>query len=104
MELKNKANRFIEPTLYSTSNFLLQVYYRIKYIRYPLEVVVVGSLLEQTLMLMKHRKMTLPELAIASNLPFYWLRKFASNEIKDPSVNKVQTLYEYLSGKKIIPE
>lgn len=65
-----------------------------------------GSLLRMTLMLMKRpqRQKTLPEISVDTGLPFYWLRKFASEEIDDPSVNKVQVLYEYLSGSKLIPE
>ena len=36
-----------------------------------------------------------------TGLPFYWLRKFAGGEIKNPSVNRVQFLHEHLSGKKL---
>lgn len=36
-----------------------------------------------------------------SKLPYYWLRKFSSGEIADPSVNRVQALYEYLTGREL---
>lgn len=64
-----------------------------------------GTLLEKTLMLMKRsqRQKTLPEISKDTGLPFYWLRKFASGDISDPSVNKVQILYEYLSGTPLFP-
>jgi len=57
-----------------------------------------GSLLAATLdILCNHRPKTLPEIAIDTGLPYYWIRKMASNEIKDPGVNRVQKLYEYLT-------
>lgn len=37
-----------------------------------------------------------------TGLPFYWLRSFRHNEAQNPSVNRVEKLYEFLSGKKII--
>lgn len=61
-----------------------------------------GTLLETTLRLLRERQNTLPDIAMATTLPFYWLRKVAGGEIADPSVNRIQTLYEYLSGKKLI--
>lgn len=32
----------------------------------------------------------------------HWLSMFATGRIANPSVNRVQFLYEYLSGKKLI--
>ena len=60
-----------------------------------------GSLHTKTLDLLKENKLTLPELYRETHIPFYWLKKFSSGEIKDPSVNRVQALYEYLSGRKL---
>ena len=37
-----------------------------------------------------------------SGIPFYWLRKFANNEFKNPSVNRVSYLYTFLSGKELV--
>ena len=37
-----------------------------------------------------------------TQLPFYWLRKFANGEIPNPSVNRVQFLYEYLTRKPLV--
>lgn len=45
---------------------------------------------------------SLPEIATDLHISYYWLRKFKSGEIKDPSVNKVQVLYEYLTGKPLL--
>lgn len=63
-----------------------------------------GSLMAETLRLLKNRPkdLTLPDIEKATQIPFYWLRKFTSGEIKDPSVNRVQRLYEYLSGNKLL--
>lgn len=62
-----------------------------------------GSLLERTVELLREdmKDRTLLELHKETGLPFYWLRKMAGRETKDPSVNRVQALYEYLSGDKL---
>lgn len=62
----------------------------------------VGTLMNETLRLLRERSESLPEIHSATGLPFYWLRKFAGNEIRDPSVNRVQALYEYLSGRELL--
>lgn len=59
------------------------------------------SLLSETLRLLKERQFTLPEIAQATGLSFYWLRKLASNEIADPGVNRIQKLWEHLACKKL---
>jgi hypothetical protein len=62
------------------------------------------SLMTETLRLLKSRSETLPQIQEATGIPFYWLRKFIGGEIHDPSVNRVQKLYEYLSKRKLINE
>ena len=42
------------------------------------------------------KQITLLDLHKETGLSFYWLRKFKSREVPDPSVNRVQRLYEYL--------
>lgn len=61
-----------------------------------------ASLMEITRQMLKDSKKSLPEIYKESGIPFYWLRKFASGEIKNPSVNRVQRLYEYLSGTSLV--
>lgn len=61
-----------------------------------------ASLMEITRQMLKDSQKSLPEIYKESGIPFYWLRKFASGEIKNPSVNRVQRLYEYLSGKSLV--
>jgi len=36
-----------------------------------------------------------------TKIPYYWLRTFASGGYKNPSVNRIETLYEYLAGKNL---
>jgi hypothetical protein len=36
-----------------------------------------------------------------TGLPFYWLVSFSKGTAKDPSVNRVQYLYEYLAKKQL---
>lgn len=62
-----------------------------------------STLLERTQELLKEETKTrsLIEIHKETGLPFYWLRKVANGETRDPSVNRIQTLYEHLSGKKL---
>jgi len=45
---------------------------------------------------------TLFEIAVDTGVPFDWLRKFAGNRATGANVNRVQFLYEKLSGKKLL--
>ena len=58
-----------------------------------------GSLMEETRLLLK--EVNLLELYAQTKIPFYWLRKFAAGTFRNPSVNRVQFLYEYLTGKPL---
>jgi len=58
-----------------------------------------GTLLTKTRRLLKGADIA--EVAAETGLSFYWLNKIAKGEIKDPSVNKVQRVYEKLSRKKL---
>lgn len=60
-----------------------------------------GSLHAVTMHLLKQSEKSLIEIYAETGISFYWLRKFANGEIKDPSVNRVQELYEHLSGKEL---
>lgn len=62
------------------------------------------SLLEETLKLLSNRSsvLTLPAISAETKIPLAWLKLFAANGIKDPSVNRVQALYEYLTGRKLV--
>ena len=47
------------------------------------------------------RTVTLKDIAEGSGLPEAWLKTFAAGKIADPSVNRVETLYTYLTGKPL---
>lgn len=57
------------------------------------------SLYNQTLILLQNRsnKLTLEKIAEDTGLKESWLSMFNQNRIPEPSVNKIQTLYEYLT-------
>ena len=58
------------------------------------------TLMIETARLLKGRD--LMDIQKATGISFYWLRKFAVGEFKNPSVNRVQCLYEHLSGKPLL--
>ena len=60
-----------------------------------------GTLYERTLVLLKESEVSLPKVYLDTRLPYYWLKKFSSGDIKNPSVNRVQKLYEYLTGREL---
>ena len=59
-----------------------------------------NSLMQETIRLLKEKNLL--EIYADTKVPFFWLRKFVAGQFKNPSVNRVQFLYEYLSGQKII--
>lgn len=61
----------------------------------------VGSLFQRTLELLKTTDETIPQIYVDTQLPFYWLQSLREGRIKNPSVNRIQRLYEHLSGKKL---
>ncbi len=60
-----------------------------------------GSLMKATLDLVRKDPRTALEIYRDTGVPFNWLAKFIHGDINKPSVNRVQYLYEKLSGKKI---
>lgn len=59
-----------------------------------------GSLMTKTLQLLQLRQLT--EVSLETGISVYWLLKFRSGLIKNPSVNTVQHLYEHLTNTKLI--
>ena len=60
-----------------------------------------GSLHQTTLELLKSSEETTFNVAVATGLTYGWIVAFSANKMRNPSVSKVQTLYEYLTGKPI---
>lgn len=59
-----------------------------------------GTLMDKTIELLK--KKNLVEVSAETEISFYWLRKFVIGTYRNPSVNRVQFLYEYLSGNRLV--
>ena len=59
------------------------------------------SLHLKTYELLRKSDKTLLDIHKESGLPFYWLRKFSGGKILEPSVNKIQALYEFLTNKPL---
>ena len=57
-----------------------------------------SSLMAKTKELLDKDERSLLDLHKECQISYYWLRKFKSGVLIDPSVNKVQALYEFLSG------
>lgn len=60
-----------------------------------------GSLMKKTRELLNADNRDLFEIYAATKISFYWLKKFSKGEFDNPSVNRVQFLYEFLSGNKL---
>jgi len=61
----------------------------------------IRSLMKKTLTLLEKDKRTSLELCLETKIPFYWLKKFRDGGFKNPSVNRVQFLYEFLTQSKL---
>jgi hypothetical protein len=62
-----------------------------------------GSLYVRTLQLVRElpRTTTLTEVATETGIPLGWLSAFYRGEITAPNVNRIQILYEHLSGAQL---
>lgn len=60
-----------------------------------------GSLYERARQLLMDDERSLLDIHKQSGLPFYWLRKIHSGTIPDPSVNRIQFLFEFLSNTEL---
>lgn len=58
-----------------------------------------GSLMQKTIELCRpHKAKDLEQL---TGVPWHWLHQFKRGKINDPSVNRVQHIYETLTGTKL---
>lgn len=60
-----------------------------------------GTLLAKTLVLLKASSEDPMKIHKATDLPFYWLKDMKAGKTKNPSVNRIQHLYEYLSNQSL---
>ena len=59
------------------------------------------SLLARTRDLLQNTEQTYLDIYKATGFPPNWLTGVATGRINDPSVNRIQALYEYLQGKAL---
>lgn len=59
------------------------------------------SLYEETIKLLNNGA-DISQVASKTNLQYDWVNKLKRGDIKDPSVNKVQAVYEYLTGRPLL--
>lgn len=56
-------------------------------------------LMQKTVELLKTKDLI--QVSAETRISFYWLRRFLGGGFKNPSVNRVEYLYEHLSGTKL---
>lgn len=56
-----------------------------------------GTLMLKTLELLKKDSRNLSDISIDTGISFFWLQRFSTCSMKNPSVNRVQYLYEQLA-------
>lgn len=60
-----------------------------------------GSLMAATLDLLRGDERSTYRIARDGNFEYHWLAAFRRGTMKDPSVNRTQKLFEYLTGAKL---
>ena len=60
-----------------------------------------GSLFKNTLALLKKDSRSRETIARATDMPLSWLLQLENGRIKKPGVNRIQFLFEFLSGQKL---
>lgn len=63
-----------------------------------------GSLLQRTVSLLQLSQKSAFELYRETGLHPHWITGVQSGKFKNPSVNRVQFLFEHLSGTKLVSE
>ena len=59
-----------------------------------------GTLMAKTLKLLDGQDLMI--ICAETKISFYWLKKFAAGTYKNPSVNRIQFLYEHLTSSNLI--
>ncbi len=60
------------------------------------------SLVIKTRQLIFEDERTIDEIANLANVPGHWLYDFMNKESRSPSVNRIQAVYEALTGKPLL--
>jgi transcriptional regulator with XRE-family HTH domain len=59
-----------------------------------------GTLLTGTRALLKASS-SIEQVSVSTGISFHWLSKIANGHIRNPSVNRIQKVYEHLTGREI---
>lgn len=64
------------------------------------------TLRDKTLELVHNRPrpLTYKEIEKQTGLPHLWISHFAQERFEDPGVNRVETLYTFLTGRAVVSE
>ena len=60
-----------------------------------------GTLLVRTMELLNECKLSMIKIHVMTDLPYHWLQQLSTNKTTDPSVNRIQYLYEFLTEQAI---
>lgn len=60
------------------------------------------NLLDKTRELLKNSTLTVEEIARRSGLTYHWITSLRADRVRDPSVNRVQLLYETLTNTNLL--
>lgn len=61
-----------------------------------------GTLVNKTLTLLAKEPKTMTDMSLETGIPFFWIQRFANHKMTNPSANRVQYLYEYLTKTHLI--
>lgn len=60
-----------------------------------------GTLMSRTVKLLRRDTRSLTQISFDAQIPVDWLKRLSSGRLRDPGVNRMQALYEYLTGKQL---
>lgn len=103
--LENEKIKLFKPTLNCVGNRSDKIKKPSHFGKHELQKQGVTTLLrDTTLKLLQNRssQINLKEISEKSSLPLFWLKSFYTGKCADPGVNRVQALYEYITGEKLV--
>jgi hypothetical protein len=60
-----------------------------------------GKLMSKTRELLRNDSRSIAKISIDTGITFFWLQRVSADMMKNPSVNRVEYLYEQLSGQTL---
>ena len=59
------------------------------------------TLLTKTVKLLQECELSIPQIRDATGLPEHWLYELSRDRVKNPNVNRIQYIFEFLSSSKL---